>query len=98
MFAEGSGFPPLLARWLRSLPGGPIPAQPRTTCGDCPMLRPEFGGIAFDPKTKCCTFMPQLPSFNVGTLLLDDDPALAAGRARVRERVEAGEMVTPIGL
>ncbi len=100
MFSEGSGFPPLLERWLRSFLGGPIPREPRTTCGDCAMLRPEpfHDERRFERATKCCTFFPQLPSFLVGGLLLDEDPAIARGRERVRQRVVDGLHATPLGL
>jgi hypothetical protein len=100
MFASGSGFPPLLERWLSAVLAGPIPAEPRTTCGDCAMLRPEPfpGETRFERSTKCCTFFPVLASFEVGGLLLDEDPGLARGRARVRQRVLEGLHASPLGL
>jgi hypothetical protein len=99
MFADGSGFPPLLERWLRAFLGGPIPAEPRTTCGDCAMLRADpMGARRFEPRTKCCTFFPQLASFEVGGLLLDEDPAIARGRERMRERIAEGLQASPLGV
>jgi hypothetical protein len=97
--SEGSGFPPLTERWLRDLLGGSIPAEPRATCGDCAMRRPdEFDGPRFDEHTKCCTFFPQLASFLVGGLLLDEDPSMARGRAQVAARIRDGVNSSPFGV
>jgi hypothetical protein len=100
MFSEGSGFPPLLERWVRAFLGGPIPVEPRTTCGDCAMVRPEpfHDERRFERSTKCCTFFPQLASFAVGGVLLDDHPGMARGRERVRQRIVEGLYATPLGL
>lgn len=96
---EGSGFPPLTERWLRDLLGRDIPAEPRATCGDCAMRRPdEFDAARFDERTKCCTFFPELASYHVGGLLLDDDPTMARGREKVAERVRAGVNSSPFGV
>ncbi len=97
--SDGSGFPPLTERWLRELLGREIPAERRATCGDCAMRRPdELGGPRFDERTKCCTFFPELASYHVGGLLLDDDPTMARGRERVAERVRAGVNSSPFGV
>jgi hypothetical protein len=96
---EGSGFPPLTERWLLSLLGGAIPTEPRTTCGACPMVAgDDLPSERFDPRTKCCTFFPNLASHQVGGLLLDDDPGMAHGKALVAERVREGAGVSPYGL
>jgi len=96
---EGSGFPPLTERWLRDLLGRDVPAEPRATCGDCAMRRPdEFDAPRFDERTKCCTFFPDLASYHVGGLLLDEDPTMARGRAKVAERVRAGVNSSPFGV
>jgi hypothetical protein len=52
----------------------------------------------FAPETKCCTYSPALPNFLVGRILDDDDPALAAGRATVEQRIDARVGVSPLGL
>ena len=41
------------------------------------------GDLQFEPSTKCCTFLPELPNFLVGAMLADTDPAAAEGRASV---------------
>jgi hypothetical protein len=78
---------------------GPIPAETRATCDDCVMcnhLSPGAG--SFNPETKCCTYAPELANFLVGQVLADDDPAAAAGRASVQQRIAAGIAVSPLGL
>jgi len=88
------------ARWLHSLLGGPIPTERRATCSDCAMTAPDpFPGASpFDPETKCCTFFPNLASFQVGGLLSDDDPSVASGRATVAARIAEGLNTTPFGV
>jgi hypothetical protein len=54
--------------------------------------------LYFHPDTKCCTYIPDLPSFLVGRILDDGDPALAPGRATVEQRIDARVGVTPLGL
>ncbi|HVS12952.1 MAG TPA: hypothetical protein VMV46_03435 [Thermoanaerobaculia bacterium] len=73
-----------------------------TTCDDCAMLvpgaDPDAGDAVFRPDTKCCTYHPWLPNFLVGGLLVDPEPALAAGRSRVLAKIEARVGVTPVGI
>jgi hypothetical protein len=82
--SEGGGT----ALWRQSrLRRGPIPAETNATCHDCAMS-PRAGEAPgntffFKPASKCCTYWPELPNFLVGRILADEDPALAAGRARV---------------
>lgn len=57
----------------------------------------EATAYAFNPATKCCTYLPELPNFLVGALL--SDPAVTpAGRASVAARMAQGVGVTPLGL
>lgn len=56
------------------------------------------GDLFFDPRVKCCTYVPTLPNFLVGRILLDPAPEAAAGRASVEARIAAGVGVTPAGL
>jgi hypothetical protein len=92
-------LPALYARWLEELLGVPAPSEPKSTCDDCVMcksdLRPE---IAFNPDTRCCTYVPRMPNFLVGRLLQDDNPALADGQRTTRVRLAQGEGVLPIGV
>jgi len=96
-----SPFAPLQARWMDELFQGPLPPERLATCSDCAKLDkpgappdPE----AYNPETKCCTYLPMLHNFLVGALLEDGDPQLASGRATVEARIDAGEAVTPLGL
>ena len=97
-----STLPPLYARWMAELLPGPIPRETDATCDDCAMWpgpgeQPRSDGF-FLPETKCCTYFPALPNYLVGRILEDGDPASAAGRATIEERIEARIGVTPVGL
>lgn len=99
---EDTPLPPLYAAWLRELLGGPIPSETRAACDACPMCATGHGEEdrepAFDPRVKCCTFLPDLPNFLVGRVLLDQGRAAAAGRRSVEARIDAKIAATPLGL
>jgi hypothetical protein len=52
----------------------------------------------FNPHTKCCTYLPELPNFLVGRILAEPDALAVPGRASVEARLTAGAEVTPLGL
>ncbi len=86
-------------RWVSSLLEEAIPDEPLATCAACPLA--ESRGAerpAFDPTTKCCTYVPVLPNYLVGMILGDDAVALDTGRESVVERIARGVEVTPLGL
>src|ERR1051326_9631717 len=98
---EVAKLPPLFAEWAEEMLPGPVPAEPRATCGSCAMLAEE--GARRHPSdqfysrdTKCCTYLPQLKNFLVGRILTDRDPAAARGRTTVEVRIRAGVGVTPL--
>ncbi len=93
-----SNLPVHYDRWITGLLAEPLPSEGRATCGDCPMCKPEvvLDARPFMPDTKCCTYTPALPSFQVGAILTDPD--VAEGAARVRERIAQGIGLTPLGL
>lgn len=100
-----SPLPPLYAAWMNDLLTGAIPPETKSTCSNCAMAAPAGTVINeknaadfFDPNLKCCTFLPTLPNFLVGGILLDDDPVTAPGRATVHARIRAGLAVTPLGM
>ncbi|HEX9818934.1 MAG TPA: hypothetical protein VGD07_04900 [Methylomirabilota bacterium] len=108
---EGAALPLLYRPWIEALVGGAIPAESEATCDRCAMLAPPptpaagrdrhpvaGGELFFDPRIKCCTYVPALPNFLVGRILLDRAPESAAGRASVEARIAAGVGVTPAGL
>ena len=99
---QSSPLPPLYATWIVEFLGGPIPRETDATCDDCAMSASDSDAekdrIFFNPETKCCTYIPSLPNYLVGRILRDEDPASAAGRATVRERLNEGIAVTPLGL
>jgi len=92
-----SALPPLYETWMaRALPG-PIPAETRAPCQQCAMCPPNAGAAAapsspdyFNPQTKCCTYLPQLPNFLVGRILADETPEMERGRASVGQRIHKG--------
>ncbi len=95
-------LPPLYARWMADALGGSIPNETEATCSDCAMCTPasidaRAADGAFDPTTKCCTYLPALANYLVGAILADPstDPA---GRASVLARIDAGIGVSPLGL
>jgi hypothetical protein len=98
-------LPSLYHPWIEALLGGALPAETEAPCHDCAML-PEPGAapsasrdtLFFDPRVKCCTYVPALANFLVGNILLDTSPEMAAGRASVLTRIETGVGVTPLGL
>ena len=96
-----SPLPPLYAKWFDELLGGEIPPETRATCHDCVMCESGDappGSRLFNPQTKCCSYLPKLHNFLTGMILLDEDPAMARGRASVAARLQAGLAVTPLGL
>ena len=108
---SGAELPALYRPWIEALRGGSIPAESEATCDRCAMLAPPSspasgenrravpdGDLFFDPRVKCCTYVPALPNFLVGRILLDPAPESAAGRASVEARIAAGVGVTPAGL
>src|SRR5215469_6021872 len=100
-----SPLPPLYTAWMDQILAGPIPGETNATCEQCAMC-PQPGNstpgspLFFNPRTKCCTYMPRLPNFLAGRLLADDDPDPDAtkGRATIETRIEKGIAVTPLGL
>jgi hypothetical protein len=95
-------LPHLYAGWVAEFLG-PVPRESRATCETCAMCspageQPDPRGYYFDPATKCCTFLPDLPNFLVGRILSGDDRSGDPGRASVVKRIRARVAVTPLGL
>ena len=98
-----SALPPLYARWIDELLQAPIEPEVHATCSSCAMVpakgRPPAAKTEyFNPRLKCCTFVPVLPNFLVGRILRDRARSRARGRASVVARIAAGVAVTPLGL
>ncbi|MFN7915670.1 MAG: hypothetical protein U0Q55_10060 [Vicinamibacterales bacterium] len=100
-----SPLPPLYTRWIRQALGALPPNETTATCSTCAMLPPAGvdpgeleGALFFDPRSKCCTYIPELPNFLVGNILLDTTPEARPGRESVQARIRAGLQVTPLGL
>jgi len=102
-----AALPPLYASWVDGLLGGPIPAETGATCDDCAMCNssrnsPGDNSLFFNPRTKCCTYLPWLANFLVGRVLADDlsilDDAAAHGRRTVEKRIDEGNAVSPLAV
>jgi hypothetical protein len=102
---SGTGpLPPLFTRWMRDGLPGAVPDEPKATCDSCVMCRSGQTADApddpvfYDPKSKCCTYLPTLWNFQVGAVLADSSPEAAEGRATVEARIAAGVGVSPLAL
>ena len=97
-----SSLPPLYARWMDELLGGPAPEETEATCLDCPMCSRDparnKSGVIFNEVTKCCTYMPDLPNYLVGAIYLNEDPSFAAGKAAFQAQLRKGLVITPLGM
>ena len=75
--------------------------ETEATCSDCAML-PKTGEARvpehYNPRTKCCTYLPMLHNFLLGKILADNDPASRKGKATVEERLNQADGLTPLGL
>jgi hypothetical protein len=90
VISDAERLPPLYEKWVHAMLGGAIPREEKATCGACPVLTP--GG--FHPETKCCTYLPHLPNFLVGSALADPQ-----AEATIRARIErAPHLASPLGL
>jgi hypothetical protein len=52
----------------------------------------------FNRETKCCTYVPRLPNFLVGSALLEQSPDAVAGVRLLASRIEAKVGVSPLGV
>lgn len=98
-----SPLPPLYASWVEDMLGDSIPPETRATCQDCAMCEDGADYQApdsrfFNPRTKCCTYLPELTNFLTGQILIDNDPNMIKGRASIEARINEGVAVTPFGL
>ena len=103
--SASSPLPPLYTQWVREALGALPPNEKTATCQSCAMLPGDgtdpaaaSGSLFFDPRSKCCTYIPELPNFLIGNILLDRSPEASAGRESVLARVRAGLQLTPLGL
>jgi hypothetical protein len=99
---ENAILPPLYNRWMDELLKQPIPNESEATCQDCPMCSRDSqknkSEYVFDVETKCCTYIPEIPNFLAGQILLDGDPEFARGRAAFEDQMENHLIATPLGV
>lgn len=100
---EREVLPDLYDPWISALLGGDLPREDRAPCRACVMTGdPSVGSpaplVKFDPATKCCTYMPVLPNFLVGRILVDATSDAHLGKESVVGRIASGAGVSPLGL
>ncbi|MFO0547024.1 MAG: hypothetical protein U0271_01485 [Polyangiaceae bacterium] len=99
---DEAGLPVLHGRWLRELLGGPIPKERNASCEACPMCSADAAPTDartafFDASVKCCTWVPALPNFLAGSVLVDPNGA-ELGKRSVLDRLRARVGASPLGL
>lgn len=98
-----SALPPLYTAWMEDLLQAPIEEESEATCSDCVMCvtkqtKRTPDDHLFNLHTKCCTYIPRVPNFLVGKILLDNDPSAAKGRAAFEAYLRDRADVRPQGL
>ncbi|HSE42588.1 MAG TPA: hypothetical protein VLH08_17605 [Acidobacteriota bacterium] len=98
----GTTLPPLYNNWMDQLLQKPIPNETEAACQDCPMCSHDAqknkSEFVFDVATKCCTYIPEIPNFLAGQILLDKDPEFEKGRSAFEEQMTNHLIVTPLGV
>ncbi len=93
-------LPPLYAGWLKAALQGPIPREKKATCSECPMVDATdelSDNVRFSSLTKCCTFVPHIPNYLVGAVLMAQEET-ARGYDSIVDRIAMSVGVTPLGL
>lgn len=99
-----TGLPELYAGWMKTWLDGPVPNETEATCSHCAMLPPAADGPAlephryFNPRVKCCSYIPALPNFLVGRILADERTELARGRESTLARLQNPALANPLWL
>src|SRR6266404_4676594 len=94
-------LPPYAAMWMRNALGDvTLPTESAATCTSCAMTALDPGTCHddewFNSQTKCCTYIPDLPNFLVGYLLVEQDNHRGVGS--VSHRVTQLDGVNPYGI
>lgn len=98
-----SSLPLNYSKWIYEIIQGSIPTEKLATCHDCAMCKKteepeESAGLYFDPKVRCCSYIPELPNFLIGRILLENDPKNVPGRDKLIDRINGKLHATPLGL
>lgn len=88
-------LPPLYDRWMTELLSGAIATEKRASCDDCVMMPGKGESPTFDPRTKCCTYYPELPNYTVGAIITDPD---AYAQVELQKRFQHAVGLTPLGM
>jgi hypothetical protein len=95
-------LPPLYNRWMDELLQQSIPNETEAACQDCPMCSRDTqrnkSEFVFDIATKCCTYIPDIPNFLAGQILLDTDPEFERGRAAFEDQMANHLIAIPLGV
>ncbi|MEZ4450377.1 MAG: hypothetical protein R3B09_12940 [Nannocystaceae bacterium] len=93
-------LPALQAGWIRAILGDvDLAVERAATCDTCSMCGEAAPpGGAFDPTTKCCTYVPALPNFLAGAILAATGPGSLSARLGLRARMADPRALTPHGV
>ena len=96
MALEIEPLPGLFAGWLGNAFGWVPAREVRASCERCPMCSPAaHAARPFNPATKCCTYVPDIPNFLAGRILRDGPPS-GVGVGSLCARIAARSGVTPL--
>ncbi|HNP49422.1 MAG TPA: hypothetical protein PKL85_11325 [Bacteroidia bacterium] len=98
-----SSLPLRYSSWINEIIRGDIPTEKLATCHDCAMCRKadepeESQGLYFDPKVRCCSYVPELPNFLLGRILLEKNSKSVPGRDLLLNRITQRIALSPMGL
>lgn len=98
-----SSLPLNYSKWVYEIIRADIPAESLATCNDCAMCRKandttDLTGQYFDPKVRCCSYVPELPNFLIGRILMEKDLKNVPGRDKLIKRLDEKLHATPLGL
>jgi hypothetical protein len=102
-YTDSDILPSLYTSWMQDVLNGPLPTEREATCNDCAMC-PQPGQPEaqtknlFNPKIKCCTYIPEVYNFLAGSVLLQEEPSSAPGRDALLNRIHGKVDITPLGI
>ena len=94
-------LPPLYAKWMIELLPDRVQSESLADCANCPMCHGELEtelDITFEPWSKCCTYIPELPNFLVGRVLNNQKDKSNSVISTIGERIKTRAAVTPKGI
>lgn len=79
-----------------------VPVEVFSDCSNCSMIckgnKSNMALKPFNEKTKCCTYIPNIPNYLVGNILSEDNTLAQIGKERITNTIEKRTDVTPKGI